>query len=198
MPNCIKVGMTQGGEEGIKERVRALSGSTGVPTPFICEGFIYTRDARATEAAVHHLLSDKRVNKKREFFKLSPRKALAILKGFEEKEQEQKILLSYRVFYREFSKFNLPREYAKLAITLAALTAKQEDILRIPGMFEKALLLATASLSCEGSFLFSRVHPILLTFVDLLRSTAFEFTEKGILLKGTPEGLSSALAKVQF
>lgn len=74
----IKIGIT---ERDPYSRARDLSG-TGVPTPFDVYAYIKTEKFKQTEKLVHHiidLISDKRVNKKREFFHLNKKIAYKIL-----------------------------------------------------------------------------------------------------------------------
>jgi hypothetical protein len=74
----IKIGIT---ERDPYSRARDLSG-TGVPTPFDVYAYIKTEKYKETEKLVHHiidLISDKRVNKKREFFQINKKVAYEIL-----------------------------------------------------------------------------------------------------------------------
>lgn len=68
MPNIYKIGMTS---VSPLERAKALSSSSGVPTPFKVEHYFHVKDMSTAEAAVHSYLSEYRVNNKREFFKCS-------------------------------------------------------------------------------------------------------------------------------
>ena len=74
----IKIGIT---EKDPYSRARSLSG-TGVPTPFDVYAYIKTEKYKEAETLIHHiidLISDKRVNKKREFFEINKKVALKIL-----------------------------------------------------------------------------------------------------------------------
>lgn len=64
----IKIGLT---ERHVVERIKELNRATGVPTPFKIEYYTDTKDCYALERAMHKYYSDKRINNKREFFKLS-------------------------------------------------------------------------------------------------------------------------------
>lgn len=64
-PNLFKIGMAK----NVKSRVKELNRSTSIPLPFT---IFYKRrviNARKAESYLHELFKDKRVNKKREFFK---------------------------------------------------------------------------------------------------------------------------------
>ena len=73
----IKIGLT---ERHVVERIKELNRATGVPTPFKIEYYTDTRDCYALERAMHKYYSDKRINNKREFFKLSVWRAKRRLK----------------------------------------------------------------------------------------------------------------------
>ncbi|TCP93739.1 T5orf172 domain-containing protein [Sphingomonas sp. PP-CE-1A-559] len=77
MPDLIKIGRTEG---AIEERVRSLSSASGVPLPFEVFYAAEVEDAIGWEKALHEAFDDRRVNPRREFFRLSPDKPLAILK----------------------------------------------------------------------------------------------------------------------
>ncbi|WP_267369219.1 MULTISPECIES: GIY-YIG nuclease family protein [unclassified Pantoea] len=68
MPGVYKVGMTNTSPE---KRAKELSGSTGVPTPFIVISRFRTNNPWEHEKQIHQLLSRYRVNQGREFFKAS-------------------------------------------------------------------------------------------------------------------------------
>lgn len=78
MPQHVKVGYT---DRDVAERVRELSGSTGVPRPFVWEYGVKIPDARSVEQAVHRALADCRAHQGREFFDCDvPRAIEAILR----------------------------------------------------------------------------------------------------------------------
>ena len=69
--DVFKIGMTRRLEP--EDRVNEL-GSASVPFPFDIHSFIFSEDAPALEAALHHELNDRRVNKvnlRKEFFRVS-------------------------------------------------------------------------------------------------------------------------------
>lgn len=75
----IKIGITK---RDPYERAKKLSG-TGVPTPFDVYAYLKTEKYEAAEKLVHHiidLISDMRINKKREFFLINKKTAANILK----------------------------------------------------------------------------------------------------------------------
>ena len=79
MPGIVKIGRTSNGEKGVEKRRKELSRGTGVAKPFICEGFVFTRNGKALEQKAHEALRDRRVNHKREFFKVSKGRAIGLL-----------------------------------------------------------------------------------------------------------------------
>jgi T5orf172 domain len=79
MPGLVKIGCTSG---PVEERIKGLSGATGVPVAFQCHFAAKVEDVAAKEKTLHQLFSDKRVNPNREFFQVAPEKiVLAIRMG---------------------------------------------------------------------------------------------------------------------
>ncbi len=85
MPGIVKIGMTT--RNSIDERMRELF-STGVPVPFECAFACYVQASKCSEIekALHTAFAPNRVHSGREFFKISPSQAIAILKIFDKKE----------------------------------------------------------------------------------------------------------------
>src|SRR5882757_4467970 len=83
MPGLVKIGCTTG---PVEDRIKALSGGTGVPVAFSCHFAAQVSNLKMKEKTLHQLFADSRVNPAREFFKISPEKVvLAIQMGqFEE------------------------------------------------------------------------------------------------------------------
>ncbi|KAA6323525.1 hypothetical protein EZS27_027043 [termite gut metagenome] len=81
MPGLVKIGMTT--RENIDTRMRELYGS-GVPVPFECEYAckVKTSDCSKIEKALHTAFDPNRINKNREFFRINPEQAMAILELF--------------------------------------------------------------------------------------------------------------------
>lgn len=78
MKGLVKIGMTSGDP---KRRARELS-TTGLPFPFKVHAALRTEKYAAVEELVHKILTKltkKRVNEKREFYKIKPDEALEIL-----------------------------------------------------------------------------------------------------------------------
>ena len=75
MPNLVKIGRTT----DLASRLRSLSSATGVPVPFECFFFCEVTDSLKVEKALHEAFGDHRVNEKREFFRINPNRAVAIL-----------------------------------------------------------------------------------------------------------------------
>lgn len=75
MPGIVKIGMTQRHPD---TRLREINAATGV-LPFRIEAVIESRNARWTEKAVHEKLVGRRVNERREFFKVDVGEATRII-----------------------------------------------------------------------------------------------------------------------
>lgn len=80
MPGLLKIGMTQ--REDAAQRMNELY-TTSVPFQFNCVYACRVDDCKKVEEALHVAFSTDRVNPKREFFRMSSERVLAILKLFE-------------------------------------------------------------------------------------------------------------------
>lgn len=80
MPGIAKIGMTNRKPD---ERARELSNHTGVPLPFVVEGYRLVRNAVETERVLHDWFGPKRVSGKREFFLVSPQSAVEMIHAAE-------------------------------------------------------------------------------------------------------------------
>jgi hypothetical protein len=79
MPGLVKIGCTAG---KVEDRIKQLSGDSGVPVAFKCHFAAAVDDMAFKEKNLHQLFSDKRVNPNREFFEVAPEKVvLAIRMG---------------------------------------------------------------------------------------------------------------------
>jgi hypothetical protein len=76
MPGIVKIGKTQGDPEA---RAAELSG-TGVAVPFVVAYSELVEDCHEVERLVHAILAPHRVNEKREFFRVSSRRAIEALR----------------------------------------------------------------------------------------------------------------------
>ena len=65
MPGLWKIGRAV----NINRRMRQLSSGTGVPVPFWARTYALFDNCVIAETAVHHLLADYRVARRREFFR---------------------------------------------------------------------------------------------------------------------------------
>lgn len=72
----LKIGKTQ---TNPRERARQLSNETGVSTQFQVVHSVYVKDMHKVETLTHKALRKHRVNPNREFFDLSPKKAISQL-----------------------------------------------------------------------------------------------------------------------
>jgi hypothetical protein len=75
MPGLVKIGRTT----DLENRLRDLSRNTGVPVPFECFYACEVGNSVKVEKALHDAFGDHRINPKREFFRLNPDRAVAIL-----------------------------------------------------------------------------------------------------------------------
>jgi hypothetical protein len=75
MPDVVKIGMTS---SGVPERMRSLDTSS-VPLAFECYYAARVEDMARVEAALHTAFGDKRVRASREFFRVDPYRAKAVL-----------------------------------------------------------------------------------------------------------------------
>lgn len=78
MPGLVKIGFSI---HDPQYRAEMLSNWTGVPAPFEVAAFCTTKVNRAqsVETAVHRVLSNKRLNKSREFFSIEASTALGVI-----------------------------------------------------------------------------------------------------------------------
>ncbi len=85
MPGIVKIGMSN--RYNIEERMRELF-STGVPVPFECRYAcsVSAKDCKKIEQALHKAFAPSRVHPVREFFRIDPMQAVAILELFDRKE----------------------------------------------------------------------------------------------------------------
>ena len=85
MPGLVKIGMTT--RDYIEARMKELY-TTGVPVPFECyfACVVNQKDCVAIEKALHKAFAPQRVNDNREFFKIHPEQAKAILDLFHHKD----------------------------------------------------------------------------------------------------------------
>lgn len=77
MPGLVKIGKTT--QTDISLRMGQLY-STGVPVPFECVYAVQVDDCTKVESALHVAFGPDRINPNREFFKIDPEQAIAVLK----------------------------------------------------------------------------------------------------------------------
>lgn len=75
MPGYIKIGRTT----DLEQRIRSLD-NTSVPLPFECFYACTVKDANFVERHLHDAFLDHRVRSSREFFEISPERAISALK----------------------------------------------------------------------------------------------------------------------
>lgn len=90
MPGLVKIGMTS--RNNIDERMKELYG-TGTPVPFECKYAckVKSSDCEKIEKALHTAFAPDRINANREFFKIKPEQAMAILELFNREDVTQEI-----------------------------------------------------------------------------------------------------------
>ncbi len=77
MPGLVKIGFTA--QDDANSRIAQLY-TTGVPVPFELQYACKVQNAEEVEKALHIAFSPQRINPKREFFRIDPEQAIAILK----------------------------------------------------------------------------------------------------------------------
>ncbi len=83
MPGLVKIGRTT--VIGLKQRIQMLSSSSSIPMPFVLEFAGTIKHDIPAERLLHQAFKDKRINKKREFFEISPEEAYELLEMLVEK-----------------------------------------------------------------------------------------------------------------
>ncbi len=79
MPGLVKIGFTA--KQSVETRISQLY-TTGVPVPFKIEFALRVDDDIPLEKALHTAFAPNRINQRREFFKIDPEQAIAILRVF--------------------------------------------------------------------------------------------------------------------
>ncbi len=98
MPGYVKIGRTT----NLEQRIRSLD-TTGTPLPFECFYACTVKDAQFVERQLHDAFLDHRIRSSREFFEISPERAVSALKlaeienvtpkkDFVETQEDQKAL----------------------------------------------------------------------------------------------------------
>ena len=88
MPDIVKIGKTT--QADIAIRMSQLY-STGVPLPFECVYAVEVEDCSKVEIALHIAFGPYRINPKREFFRIDPEQAIAVLKLLEKKDVSKEV-----------------------------------------------------------------------------------------------------------
>lgn len=88
IPGLVKIGMTD--QNDVNVRVGQLY-TTGVPLPFTIEFAGSVDDPAKVEEAFHIAFGPHRINPKREFFRIEPEQAIAILKLLHIKDETTKV-----------------------------------------------------------------------------------------------------------
>ena len=68
MPDLIKIGVTK----DLDQRLKSLSGHSGVPVPFECFYACEVSDGRNVEEKIYFAFGDHPTNPRREFFRVNP------------------------------------------------------------------------------------------------------------------------------
>ena len=88
MPGLVKIGYTL--QEEAESRIAQLY-STGVPVPFEVAYAATVDNARLVEEALHIAFGPQRVNPKREFFRIDPEQAIAILRIMKKEDTTKQV-----------------------------------------------------------------------------------------------------------
>jgi len=91
MPDMVKIGMTN--RDSIDARMKELF-NTSVPLPFDCEYACKVTDCEKVEKALHIAFHPYRIHAQREFFKINPEQAIAILKLLDKSSDITKDIVS--------------------------------------------------------------------------------------------------------
>ena len=75
MSDLIKIGVAK----DLDQRLKGLSGHSGVPVPFECFYACEVSDGRAVEEKIHFAFGDHRTNPRREFFRVNPERVRSVL-----------------------------------------------------------------------------------------------------------------------
>ena len=78
LPRMVKIGCTRRLSPVI--RVKELS-SSSLPYPFRAHGFVFSDDCFALESAIHQYFDNRRVAPDREFFNITPKEAIDVLRN---------------------------------------------------------------------------------------------------------------------
>ena len=90
MPGLVKIGRTK---KPPKDRAAQLY-TSGVPLPFEVYAYLRVKNPRLVEKRLHKRFERQRINPKREFFKVKPRKAHAALYEVAGRRSQSKRLLT--------------------------------------------------------------------------------------------------------
>lgn len=88
MPGLVKIGYTA--QDDANSRIAQLY-TTGVPVPFSIEYACKVQNAEEVEKALYVAFGPNRINPKREFFRIEPDQAIAILKLLHTEEATQEV-----------------------------------------------------------------------------------------------------------
>lgn len=85
MPGIVKIGMTE--RKNVEARMKELY-TTGVPLPFECAFAckVNKNECAKIEKALHTAFAPQRINDNREFFRVMPKQAIAILELFKHED----------------------------------------------------------------------------------------------------------------
>jgi len=112
MPGIVKIGKTTREPEA---RLKELNSATGVAMPFKLEMAIETNNPSLTERIIHEQLTDNRINKRREFFKVTVKRAVSVAKYAAKKTNSH-------VYRKTQITKNNSKYLAQLSATLAIMT----------------------------------------------------------------------------
>jgi hypothetical protein len=125
MPGMLKIGYT---ERPMDERLQEANASTWVPQPFSIEFAKHVNEPNAKEQTIHRILKEKRVNPKREFFRVSTEEVRLLFELMDgswwdpEMEDEQPQLTGSQVVAMFLDKFIYPAKQGDPPATAAGVT----------------------------------------------------------------------------
>lgn len=127
MPDLLKIGYT---ERAMEERLHEANSSTWVPAEFSIVFARHVKEPNAKEQVIHRILKEKRVNPKREFFRVSAEDVRLLFELMDgtwwdpEEIDEEPPLVGSQVIAMFLDKFIHPPGHGDPPATLGAVAAE--------------------------------------------------------------------------
>jgi hypothetical protein len=151
MPDIVKIGMT--GRDDFDKRLKELY-TTSVPFPFSCEYACKVDDCAAVEKALQIAFEPDRINPQREFFKIRPEQAIAILKllAKEDTTTEAKKEIEQNANPTEIKSGELYKKQRRPPLNFVEMGIPVDSVIDFEGsnLQAKATVIAERKVSYEG------------------------------------------------